>query len=936
MSWTYEQWNEYLCDRLFSWDHADSLIYVLLDDDDLADAAAAMGVGPEDVLSDLARAIRSKMRLNGSHDGMFGWFTSQVQFWRLDVSGAAKEDELRLPPVVGLLALCSEAAKEMGASGMSPNYFYGPLAALLALDAQDRTVLGRLANSYRAVVQSAWDCVEQWCEENEGQRGIISVKSTSSFPYVGLAVSQALVRQHDRRHLPDFFRQYRLGATSTSEPNEVEAALTEWLDSPSSSASRNFRTVWRNKSARPRALEIVMRELEQWTGAPQPGGAPRLILEASLSTFPRLSISWSLMIENTESEEPVAATLRIGQLARDVEMQPTLDAELYVELRSEVLSPNANLMFTRTDIDLANGTSVARSPKRLVLLAKNPVTGRYEETPRIPLGESCIVVVNGPIDAEAVRRLVHEHADTGWRESVLNSDIADGGTAFTNVRITAQGFRTSADWLQPMSPREKSALSIEGGLALGRQAWLLSRPPTIVATVAGGVPYAVKLLRIDEEQASIDVSGSGLRAADLGVRIAGEALLPGRYRIELQSTTSGEVLRKANLRLVTSDTVDVRSWRRSSRLARDFTAQGAFAAVTAAPISAQPGLIVEGAHVSEDTASVRATVAGPTTLSAWWTNEAAVERQIARRIDETSDSPVDWADALEALLYLGGGAATALTSIARQVMPSEEFAAWRFWRACSDLGHIEVALDRGLAPRAWRLVRPQLAGTVDGNWLLCGYWPRKAVERLSTALPTPLHSAVSHHGPQSLLTDALPVGTVKRVIQQLGIDANVIPDAAAHLLNVLPNIATLTDSLPSTFLPDFEVIHRFEVDTRRYERVERINRTGAYRASTRGMQRFIVVTPEDLHERRCHFADADLAKHVAAAMTGRPYVAYHPGQRYLVTPFGIRLPHLYGRVATLCSGRLSRTLHNSWTIYEGVSADIAEALHARMKWEDSK
>lgn len=614
-------------------------------------------------------------------------------------------------------------------------------------------------------------------------------------------------------------------------------------------------------------------------------------------------------------------------------MRPTLDAELYIDLYGNLSPSNSDLIFVRSEISLSNGVVVSRAPRRLVILARNPLSGRFEETPRLGLGQVSIIVVNGPVDSEAVRRLLHAHADTGWKEIALSRDFAHAGVAFANVRIESHGFDAGIEWLQPLSPKNGSALSIEGGLDLGRQAWLLTRPPQIVATVTGGAPYQLRLLRIDENQTTVDVTADSLEFSEAGAQIIAKTLQPGRFRVELLSRPNEEVLRTANLRLVTSDTIDVRSWRRSSRLVRDFTADGAIAAITAAAAQGDSGVTVEGSSISNQ-GKVVAVPFSSRKILAWWTTETDVERQIARRTDDTTDVPADWQDAIEALMYLGGGSTRALTSVARQVMPSEEFAAWRFWRACSDLAHIEVTLDRGLTPKAWRLVRPQLAGTMDGNWLLCGYWPRKAVQKLVQKLPIPLRQDQASDGPASLFFDGLSVNAVERIIAELEIDVTATPEAAAQLVEVLPTIKDLAESLPSTHLPQFDVIHQFDPLTRRYMKVDRISETGAYRASTGGMQRSIVVTPKDLSERRCHFADPDLAKHISASMFGRPFLAYHPGERFLVTPFGIRLPHLYGRVATLCSGRLSKTMHNSWTVYMGVPQDIATKMHSLLTWKE--
>jgi hypothetical protein len=863
---------------------------------------------------------------------MFGWFNSQVDFWHLDCRNTADSDELQPPPVVALLCLCSEAAKGMGATGMNASDFYGPLAELLGLDRYDRALVSGLGESYRTVVKGAWACLDTWCTSNEGQRGLTSAFVATGFPYVGLAVSQALVRQNDRRHFPDFFRQYRLSPQAVTQPAELEISLSEWLASPGSPASQNFRSIWSKADVRPRVVEIVMRELEQSTG---PRGAVvgerRLTLEASVRAFPATRITWSLVVENARHEDSVSAVIEWGGRRDEISLQPTLDGELYVDLVAGDFDQRSNALFERFSLELPDD-QVSRIPKRLLLLTKNALTGRYEESPRIGLGQSSLVATRHAIDAESVRWLLHAHAQPDWKEVALGSELGSGGIAFVGVRVKDQDFEPNGDWLRPLVPREPSALSLEGGLSLGRQAWLLNRPPSILATVAGNRPHLLRLISTEDEQSPRDVSDSVLSPTESGWQFNEEGLRPGRYRVELIDTRAQTVLRAANIRLVTSDTVDVRAWRRSSRLIHDWSVDGPFAAVTAGPVRGGVEDFVEGVSVTGPERPVSGSVSGK--VPAWWQTLEQVETKMNRRYDEAGDTPADWNDAVEALMYIGGGSAATLASIARQVMPSEDFAAWRFWRACSDLGHIEVTIDDSFAPRAWRLVRPQLAGTSEGDWLLCGYWSRKAQALLEERLPGSLERLASSHGPASTYLRSVPLHQVEQAVQLSGVDALVVPEAAQMLITALPELGALVQALPGSTIPAFDVINKFEPNTQRWIKQERIDSPGAYRASIRRMQRYLVVTESELAQGRCRFADADLAKHIAASMAGSPFIAYHPKDRVMATPFGVRLPFLFGRAATLCSGRLSKQKNNSWTVYEAVPPQFASEMTRRFQWKD--
>ncbi len=933
MSWRYDEWNEYLCEKLFSWDKSGEFVYLLLDEEEIADVAPKMGLPPEDIIPSLAAAVRSRMWPRQPNN-MFGWFASQIRLWELDTGGCSAEEELPLPPVVGLLCICSEAAKDMGSSGMNPSNFYRPLADLLGLDSTaDDKVRQELGNSYRDVVVNAWDCVRSWCAHYEGQRGEVSVFPATSAEFVGLAVSQALLRESDRRHLPDFFRQYRLQPTEVTNDSEIQQALDDWIRSPYSSAGSNLRTIWRNAGVRSRVVDIVLRELRQWSGTKTSQvGQPRLSLAATFRRLPATRLRWLLVVENSHSEESVETTLFCDDVERDVTLVPTLDGELSLSLDPQDFDGEANAVSTKFELELPNGEYVERHPKRLSVLSKDPVSPHFFEAPRISLGQPSIVVTRNAIDSEAVRAVLREHADGGWKEVALVERRPDGGTAFVDVRIVDQGFAPGMEWLTPLSPREPATLGFEGGLLLGRNAWLHHLPPGVVAAVAGHAGFSLRLLDATDETSPSLVPDAFTDPTASPAELKTESIPPGRYRIELVGREAQAPIRSANIRLVTSDTIDIRAWRRSARLVRDFEHVGPLAAISAAPPRPGASSHVEGL-TTEGLAGEGSSRQSPGLVSAWWQNKDQVLDNIERQRDDEV-YVANWGDAIEGLMYLGGGTAEILTSIARQVMPSMEFAAWRFWRACSDLGHIEVAVDDLHSATTWRIVRPQVAETTDGHWYLCGYWPRRAVASLERELPDSVEVCTFEQGPSSTLIRNRNRSEVDKALANAGVEAIVVERTASGLASVLPTLNDVVAALPATPLPLFDRLTRFDVQQRRFVGVDEFGESGAYRVQARSMRSTVIVTDEDLGNRECRHADVDLAKHVAASMMGRPYLAYNEQHRVLATPFHVRLPFLYGRTATSCSGRLSYSRNASWTVYEAVTPDVAGSLFDRLTWRE--
>ena len=79
-------------------------------------------------------------------------------------------------------------------------------------------------------------------------------------------MSQALVREGDRRKLPLFFAQYGMAVGMELAPEVLERYLDAWFKSESCPASVSLKKLWAKPSARERIATVAAVELMGWDG----------------------------------------------------------------------------------------------------------------------------------------------------------------------------------------------------------------------------------------------------------------------------------------------------------------------------------------------------------------------------------------------------------------------------------------------------------------------------------------------------------------------------------------------------------------------------------------------------------------------------------------------------------------------------------------------
>src|SRR5207245_11032543 len=119
----------------------------------------------------------------------------------------------------------------------------------------------------------------------------------------GIPISQALVKEHDRRRLRAAFRDYGLAPGQRLALPEMITLLADWV--PRSNLTKALKALWKQPDARERVAGIAQLELEAWTGEIDlPGGEARreatILLAATLCSHPLPRLDLSLLVRHSD------------------------------------------------------------------------------------------------------------------------------------------------------------------------------------------------------------------------------------------------------------------------------------------------------------------------------------------------------------------------------------------------------------------------------------------------------------------------------------------------------------------------------------------------------------------------------------------------------------------------------------------------------------
>ncbi|MGW3743019.1 hypothetical protein ACWD62_21005 [Streptomyces sp. NPDC005146] len=215
---------------------------------------------------------------------MFGWLSMRCRDW-------AYGDQSQAPPSLPLLAVTVLAASRMASDGeISSSNYYTRLAEVFGAGEAGRDDL----RAHFGPVVDMWQVLDSWLESRGGERGYSTISGDRHLTRIGYPISQALLREQDRRILTTFFAASDVtpGCPEDFPGPEITRRLRLWTSSHPRGLSSPLLKVLHGKGdggeitdKREVLAKLLERLVEHWDGAlyedrqkPRPVSALRLVL----------------------------------------------------------------------------------------------------------------------------------------------------------------------------------------------------------------------------------------------------------------------------------------------------------------------------------------------------------------------------------------------------------------------------------------------------------------------------------------------------------------------------------------------------------------------------------------------------------------------------------------------------------------------------------
>ncbi|WP_280332722.1 hypothetical protein [Nocardia wallacei] len=499
----YLAWNDAVADVIYPFSDDGQPAYMDMELAELHAIAEHSGHAGEDPKDALAAIVRAA---TGGANGIFslGSLATRTKIW-----SSSREKRLGPPPCLAFLAVTVLAAEDMGNThdDIAGHAYYARLAKLLGRDKDDHCV----RQQYTKYAEFLWRSVNRWLDDLDGARGIPTAYALTH-RYVGLPVSQALVREGDRRKFPAMFAQFGLSPGMQIAPEDLLGYLDHWMSDEGSPASSYLRRLWGRQAARERIATVAAVELANWDGIIADGSAKsvagnslatRSIVVANLSTGflndDSLDISLGLrpLSEKMDGRMQVRST---DGTWLDIAFSPGT-AGLWRTSYSEAIDFGSMLegLVRIRHVVAESDVEYKHFPRTVIPLVYNELQSAFVETERLELGADSLLLVRGVAQTKVKTNVVHEvqslleeSARPGFQRIDNLAGLPSGWVLFKNVQLFAAPNTQRFNELVPLA---RDQLTIAGGLRIPSRIrkWSSLSPPEVRAAAQSGLSLRVTL-----------------------------------------------------------------------------------------------------------------------------------------------------------------------------------------------------------------------------------------------------------------------------------------------------------------------------------------------------------------------------------------------------------------------------------------------------------
>jgi hypothetical protein len=470
----YEAWNHAIGNRFFPEGESGRPAYLAVDDDELNDLGGSIGVSAEAAAQSLATSVARELRRG---DSLFLPFLVARTRWR---AGGAPGP----PPYLAALALSVLAAARMASdtdAGIAPNAYYPRLNALLGRD-----IHAGMPPGFEQL-SSLWQDLDRWLQHDQaGRRGRSTIQSHPHYTNIGWPLSQCLLRESDRRRLPDFFRSVGLDRGTEIESMQLWAMLRNWAHPGCGLSERGLRAIASATGDIEEQLAVIVaREFEDWDGELRDARGRRrgeiaLVLEKSAGgrrvaarLVPRRPDGFP------EGEYELADGRRLALRGMSDGWFRPLDVEITRRLMSDGLQLSAG------------SHSLAFEPSPAIPFRASLELGAWVSVRQATaVEEHCLVVHAAALPP--LRAFLNLHARAGWRVLDNAGNLPPGWVVVEQVHV-ASAVEAVPDELRRLAPRLNTATRLEGGLNIAPRQYLTRGEPDLWITIEHGQEATVEI-----------------------------------------------------------------------------------------------------------------------------------------------------------------------------------------------------------------------------------------------------------------------------------------------------------------------------------------------------------------------------------------------------------------------------------------------------------
>ncbi|MGH3366182.1 MAG: hypothetical protein ACRDOY_03170 [Nocardioidaceae bacterium] len=618
MAWgKYDEWNSAIAETLYSEEQAGVPAYLDLEDDVLAAVAAAVGDDSGDPTSRLVADVAATVDAKAGPGRILRDHSLRLRHWE-------RGDQASEPPHLALLAVLSLAAERMAnGEGMSANNYYGRLAPMLGMPRRSQD----LAHAYRSVAEWWWSALNLWLEKHDGRRGLPTAYSLSaqSHRYIGLPISQALVRAADRDGLVRFFQRVGFAPGSEVPPQSLLPLLDAWIRQNPSPATRSLQRMWSKAATRDRVAEVAAVALAAWDGTVSGRTGERaeesLRLTATVGGLlrPRLEVGVLAFLEHPDNPRPVQVTTAEGDPGVTA-LPTTIGAMRLAGIERADLGSLLDGVLTIEDT--GSGRQISRRPRRVVPMRQHDLLQVLVEADQVQAGEDLVLLVDTSLQAK-LEDLLAEVARPGWRVAGPElGGVPERWLVVRDVQVLRSPSRAVLDDLKCLIPLTQSQLTLAGGFSVpGRlRRWHSWAPPEIRALDDSVESLQILLTPVESQKTEEAAEPAALRFVSdepgaLIVDLVPVGLDDGDYRVELYRGTDDRPKTSLMLRLRSGSVPDTLQWAQAPALGHSPSAP--LSMLTALPAD-DDGPCVRGA-VAPRPAFTQVDSEQPLpSLPAWW------------------------------------------------------------------------------------------------------------------------------------------------------------------------------------------------------------------------------------------------------------------------------------------------------------------------------